>query len=226
MCAVSGILATVADALFPVRCAGCDASGTRLCERCAKTLAGGAFEVRRGVLRDGPPVYALADYTATARTLVLAFKERGRRDLSGPLGQLMASALPRLPGARTDVDGTWWLVPAPSRPRAARARGGSHMMALARSCAAELAAARRPAAVAPALRLAAGAVDSVGLDGPARIANLAGRVRFRPAGAPPARTPVVLLDDVVTTGATAAACVRELRRADLAVRAVLTLTAT
>jgi predicted amidophosphoribosyltransferase len=117
-------------------------------------------------------------------------------------------------------------VPAPSRRRAARLRGGSHLHALARATAAALAAHGRPAAVAPALRLTSGALDSAGLNAADRIANLAGRVQFHPPGAPPPRTPVVLLDDVVTTGATAAACVRALTAAGHPVGVILTLTAT
>ena len=47
--------------------------------------------------------------------------------------------------------------------------------------------------------------DSVGLDAAARAANLADRVRWLPAGGASAGAPVVLIDDVLTTGAPAAA---------------------
>jgi predicted amidophosphoribosyltransferase len=88
-----------------------------------------------------------------------------------------------------------------------------------------LARAGLPAAVAPALLLGAGARDAVGLDRAQRTANLAGRLQFCPAGAAPPGTPVVLLDDVITTGATAAACTRVLAEGGMSVAAVLTLTA-
>ncbi|HEY0636634.1 MAG TPA: hypothetical protein VGD67_03220, partial [Pseudonocardiaceae bacterium] len=48
------------------------------------------------------------------------------------------------------------------------------------------------------------------LDAAARRANLAGRVRLRPSGAPPPGTAVWLLDDVTTTGATISAAAAEL----------------
>jgi predicted amidophosphoribosyltransferase len=171
-------------------------------------------------------MYALGRYRAAHRGVVLAYKERGRRDLAVPLGSRLAMAVPWLPGARADPDGRWWLVPAPSRPAESRRRGGAHMLRLARRCAATLAESGRTSAVAPALVLDARTGDSVGLTAAARLANLSGRVRFHRSGAPPPGTPVVLLDDVVTTGATVAACTAVLRAAGLPVTAVLTLTAT
>jgi predicted amidophosphoribosyltransferase len=186
----------------------------------------GPFRVDRPAVEHGPPVHALAEYGGTARTVLLSFKERGRRDLAGPLGRMMAAVLPTLDGAARARDGTWWLVPAPSKPRSARNRGGPHMLALARRMAAALASRDEPAAVARALRLDRGARDSAGLGAADRVANLHGRLRVDSAGAPPPGTPVVLLDDVVTTGATAAACTEALETAGLEVTAMLTLTAT
>ena len=169
-------------------------------------------------------MYALARYSGSARSLVLAYKERGRRDLAGRLGAALAAALPYVPSARTDAAGRWWLVPAPSRRVASRVRGGPHLLRLARACAAELAAAGCAATVAPALCLGPGVRDAVGLDRGQRAANLAGRIRLDSRGLPPPATPVVLLDDVVTTGATVAACTRALHEGGFPVTAVLTLT--
>ena len=96
---------------------------------------------------------------------------------------------------------TVWLVPAPSRPAAARARGGDHVARLCRAVAAR----RSGVRVARPLRLHRRVRDSVGLDAEQRAANLAGRVRVRPAALPRFGT-VVLVDDVVTTGATLRTC--------------------
>jgi predicted amidophosphoribosyltransferase len=223
--AIAALLAVLVDLFLPLRCAGCTAPGSALCVRCAGVFDG-PFDVRRPATGTGPPVFALATYRDTARTVVLGFKERGRRDLAVPLGRMVAAVLPTLDGVRPAEDGTWWLVPAPSRARAARRRGGSHMLALARCVGGALAARGHPAAVAPALRLARGAQDSAGLGATARFTNLDGRVRLYPRGAPAPGTPVVVLDDVITTGATAATCVRELTAAGIRVSAVVCLTAT
>ncbi len=74
--------------------------------------------------------------------------------------------------------------------------------------------------VVQALRLKALARDSVGLNTSARERNVVGRVLLR--GKRP-RTEVVIVDDVVTTGATARESVRILQAAGLRVGAVLTI---
>ncbi len=75
------------------------------------------------------------------------------------------------------------------------------------------------ACVVPALRLRPWVRDSVGLSGAARQRNIAGRVRL----VRPVTGEVVLVDDIVTTGATAAESVRMLRRAGAEVSAVLAI---
>ncbi|MEU5695429.1 phosphoribosyltransferase [Actinosynnema sp. NPDC020468] len=158
-------------------------------------------------------MFALAAYRGVARELLLAFKERGRRDLAGVLGALLAVALPLLPDVPLDA----WVVPAPSRRAASRRRGGSHVVGLARASGWR---------VSAALRFGPGVRESVGLDARARTINVAGRVLLARSGLPPPGATVVLLDDVVTTGATASACTSALKAAGFRVPAVLTLTAT
>jgi predicted amidophosphoribosyltransferase len=220
---VDPVTTKLLDLVLPVRCVGCRTDGRLWCAACA-TEFGGPTPVRRAPIADGPPAYALAGYRGPARDAVLAYKERGRRELAEPLGAAVAQALPWVPEARSGPDGVWWLVPAPSRRRTSRLRGGEHMTNLARWCAVELARAGHGVAVAPMLELARDAADSVGLDPAARAANLAGRVRVRARASPPPGTPVVLLDDVITTGATAAACHRVLGAAGVEVTAIVALT--
>lgn len=210
------------DLLLPVECGGCRVPGPLLCPSC-EGLLGAPVQVSALCHEAGPPVYALGLYHGRLRAALLAYKERGRRDLAGPLGGALARGLLRLhPKAG---GGGVWLVPVPSRRSAAAARGGQHVELLARRAAAVLAGMGVAAAVAPALRVSFGVRDSVGLAAAARQANLAGRVLPRRAGHPPAGTSVVLVDDVVTTGATAAACTATLLRMGIEVPAIVVLAA-
>jgi predicted amidophosphoribosyltransferase len=208
------VLSELLDLVLPPRCAGC--GGPEAC--CPSCLA--EFGRPSRVRLPGRPAYALADYQGAPRELVIAFKERGRHDLASSLGTLLGQAVRAVPEA--DLTGTLWLVPAPSRRSASRRRGGPHVLRLARAAARTLAA-DTAVAVAPALTLAPGTLDSTGLSAKARRANLAGHVRLTEA-LPPPGTRVVLLDDVVTTGATAAECARVLRSRGVQVAAVLALT--
>jgi predicted amidophosphoribosyltransferase len=94
---------------------------------------------------------------------------------------------------------------------------------MARSAARQLAREGRSTGVAPCLLTTSGARDSVGLDAVARAANLAGRVRFRTAASPTPNAEVVLIDDVLTSGATVAAALRVLNDAGIAVTLVLVI---
>jgi predicted amidophosphoribosyltransferase len=240
------VLKKLLDLLVPSRCAACRARGAPCCARC-QDVWGSAAEVARTPTAGLVRVFALARYRGVARRLLIAYKERGRRDLAPSLGRALADALVVLPlkavegagssravPAVSPVKGTAparapvraiCLVPAPSRRSAARVRGGPHVERLANAAASVLAARGIEVAVAPALELAGGARDAVGLDRAERMANLAGRLRFRQAGRPPPGYSLVVLDDVVTTGATAAACVRALAAEGFPVSAVLTLLA-
>ena len=222
------VLKRLLDLLIPARCAACGARGEPCCARC-EGVWGAAREVERAPTAGLVRVFALSRYRGVGRRLLIAYKERGRRDLAPSLGRVLAEALVELPLAEADRGGpparTICLVPAPSRPSAARVRGGPHVERMANAAAVVLAARGIEVVVAPALELAGAARDAVGLGREQRMANLAGRLRFREAGRPPPGCRIVVLDDVVTTGATAAACTTALAAAGFTVSAVLTLLA-
>ena len=206
------------DLLLPVGCGGCAAPGSTWCPGCAQLL-GAPVRIYPPSCPSSLPVYVLGAYRGRLRTALLAYKERGRRDLAGPLGDALAAALLGLTPAASGL----YLVPVPSRWAAAVRRGGPHVALLADRAAAAVAGTGRAAAVAPALRMARGVRDSVGLSRADRQANLSGRVLLRPAGLPPAGVPAVLVDDVVTTGATATACATTLLQAGVTVPVIVAL---
>ncbi|WP_035305253.1 ComF family protein [Actinokineospora inagensis] len=238
----------ILDLLLPQTCAGCGAPGGVWCPGCAATLDD-VRVVERSATRGLAPVLALTAYGGAVRRAVIAYKERNRWPLARPLGLALAAALPRLAALVPAAAAAWpalvtllgaevgdaepghgrgvlWLVPAPSTAASIRRRGGNHMARVAGIAAAALGARGVRAGVAPALAYGRGTRDSVGLDRELRAANARRHLAVDRAALPPSGSPVLVTDDVITTGSTAAACVRALRAEGHPVLAVLACAAT
>ncbi len=198
-------------------------------------LAGGAWRCENRAARldrldgRGPlPVWTLTDCTGDIRRAIIAWKDRGRADLTVVLERAMAHqarqvavALSRMAGGRPLL-----VVPAPSTPASRRRRGGNLVDSLAQGVATGLGAGGVPAEVARALDRSRGG-DQVGLGARDRARNLAGSLRVPDRRAPRlAGRVAVLVDDVLTTGATFAASRRALERVGCSVVAGLTLAST
>jgi predicted amidophosphoribosyltransferase len=211
----------VLDLVLPLECGGCGAPSTRWCEACARELAVGpeAPRVVTPRIDPGVPVLALGRYAGARRHAIVAMKDRGRSDLIPPLAHAMALGVHRLlEWGLLDVPLT--IVPAPTRSWAARRRGGDPVTRIA-----TLATANHPhITVVRALRMKAMARDSAGLSSAARERNIAGRVLLTGRRVPDDHE-VLLVDDILTTGATASEAVRVLRAAGARVAAVFALAA-
>jgi predicted amidophosphoribosyltransferase len=204
----------LADLVLPLECGGCGAPGTRWCQTCERAIGARADEpvLITPRLDPGVPVFSLGRYAGPRRQAIVALKERGRADLVGPLGGALSTSLSRLI--------TWGvlstplvLVPAPTRASAARRRGGDPVARMAS------AAAVPGTRVVPALRMRVFTRDSVGLSAAARQRNVTGRIRLRRR----VEGDVVVVDDIVTTGATASESVRVLQTTGARVVAVLAI---
>lgn len=199
------------DLVLPLECGGCGVPGTRWCDACVRALA---VRTDEPVLVDprldpGVPVFSLGRYAGARRQAILALKEHGRADLTAPLGAALRAGIENLT--------TWGvvppdiaLVPAPTRANSARRRGGDPVTRIIRAAGVE---------PTPALRLKAFTRDSVGLSAGQRQRNIAGRVRQ----VRHVRGELLLVDDVVTTGATVAESVAVLQTSGATVVGVLTL---
>ncbi|MGI8695241.1 MAG: ComF family protein, partial [Mycobacteriales bacterium] len=177
--------------------------------------------------RGMPPTWAGGRYAGSARAALLAYKERGRRDLAPYLATALAGVVRTALGADT-AGVAVLLVPVPSRGRAARARGGDHMGRLARLAAHRLQPALPGIRVAGLLRIRGRPRDAAGLDARQRAANVRGVFVVDRRAAPTGRPAdvVLLLDDVLTTGATLAEATRTLGVASIPVRCAAVLAAT
>jgi len=220
----------VLDLLFPSDCTGCGRPGRPLCASCAALLARPREHRPQPCPPGLPPIAVAASYDGPVRAALLAYKESGRRDVTAPLGAALASAVCRLvPRTPQRAPPELTLVPIPSRRAAARARGGDHVLRLARSCLPALGAVGLRARVVPGLRVRAAVRDSAGLSATARAANLAGAFEALPRRTPLVgadRSMLIVVDDLVTTGATTAEACRALRTAGRRVDGVAAIAGT
>lgn len=208
-----GLLAEVAAIALPARCASCARWGTApLCEPCLETVRWIADPIcdRCGIPTGAPVdacaacasrrpgfrrVRAAALYAGAARDTLISFKLTGERRAARAIGSWMAEAA----GA---VDGDC-VTFVPATRRSLRERGFNPAAALARAVAR---ATGLP--LASLLRKTRETPDQAGLGAQERRRNLAGAFAARWS---PRR--VLLVDDIVTTGATAEACAAALRAA-------------
>ena len=167
---------------FSVRCAGCNQPGSALCARCRFSLASSA------PVRTGIGVVAAMPFEGVARQVLLGLKYRNHRSVAGALAaHLLRSWAPG------EVDVVTW---APTSGARARGRGFDQAELLARAVARELGVPCRRMLFRTHGQPQTGRSREERLDGP----GYRGR-------SPRSGLRVLLIDDVVTTGATlAAAC--------------------
>jgi predicted amidophosphoribosyltransferase len=220
------------DLVLPARCAGCGGPTGPGCPRCLDVLAAPARWTRPVPAPPGlPPVATVATYEDPVRSLLIAYKEHGAVALARPLGAALARAVVLV---TSHLAPSHWtgsrpvlLVPVPSSVRQSRRRGADVVAELAACAARELRAAGRTVQVVRALRHVRAVADSAGLDARARAANAVGALGLRRGAGPlVAGRAVVLVDDLVTTGASLSESTHVLRLASASVVAAATVAAT
>jgi predicted amidophosphoribosyltransferase len=207
--AVRAALAEALALVLPVQCAGCDEPDVSLCHACGILLrprvmrSSLTVDVWSGVTFDGVPA-----------RVVRALKEEGRTGLARDLAPCLHAAVQAAIGA-APVRGTGEvvIVPVPTS-RAAYRRRGYRVV--------ELVARRAGLRCLPLLTVARATADQRGLGRLDRARNVAHSLRARDAGG----RRVVVIDDVVTTGATLAEAVRALRAGGAQVVGAATIAAT
>lgn len=204
--ALRGIGTELAALLLAASCAGCGEPGELLCAVCrAQLTAAGPVAT---VTPHGLVVQAALSFDGVAARCIRRLKGEGETLLARVLGRVLA---PVLDAALTSGA---LVVPVPTSRAAFRARGYRVPDLLAR---------RAGAVPVPLLAPAVERADQRGLDVRERRENVRGSMRARRRGA---GERIVLLDDVVTTGATLDEAARALTEAGFDVVSAVALAAT
>ena len=194
------LASALVDLLIPPVCVGCGAAKRYWCVVCAQQLATPAFKDIPGL----PLLAAAGAYEGSVRKLVHAWKEDGA-------GVLTAALVPPLTHAILTLlskagDGPVTLVPVPPTASSLRRRGVDPLRTLARDTTVHLASLGFDVRLLEAVASSRARRDQSELSATARVKNMQGSLQLvrRPF------TPVVVIDDIVTTGATLRETVRAL----------------
>jgi ComF family protein len=223
---LASALAPVIDFVFPPRCPLCgrgigaqtglcvdcwstlDVPGEPACARCGRPFVDAVVTgIICGPCLAEPPrhdgIAAATLYNEASRKLVLAFKHGRRLALAPLMARLIHAQLPQ-------IDGEWLLVPVPLHRLRLWSRGYNQAAVLA----GELARLSKATLAVDALHRHKRTASLGALGRKARRRELSGAIRMSAKGAAIVRgRKVVLVDDVLTSGATSDACVRVLKRA-------------
>lgn len=193
------------DVLVPTSCIACGSPGETWCCLGQNLARAGALASLARAFPPDVPVFTAGTYNGALRTAIIALKERGLRQLGPPLGLLLAKTLAALP-----VSGSKMCVPVPTRPKAWRQRGFDQVRLVLRAALASLS---HHYQLAPILKIAASRRDSVGLSAFHRRVNTTGAFAAYPRASASNPPSVLIVDDVMTSGATIWEAARALRTA-------------
>ncbi|HYK53136.1 MAG TPA: phosphoribosyltransferase family protein [Candidatus Eremiobacteraceae bacterium] len=187
------------DFFMPALCAGCGQTGGVLCGRCTVSIA--TCEALVVGSRGGiPPTLALGPYEGPLRAAILALKFRGARGVGALLGKWIAQRI-------------FWpfelVIPVPLHAERLRERGYNQAALIARS----VAASARVRCIEDSIARRRSTVPQSTLGLEERRKNVEGAFGASDRIGVVSARRVLVVDDVVTTGATVAACASFLRAA-------------
>ncbi|MGJ9421131.1 ComF family protein [Aeromicrobium sp. CF3.5] len=216
-------LVAAADLLIGAACPACGAPALAVCAECLDQMRPAPVLVEDVQHAHDVTVVAAGWYRAGLRHVVVDWKEHGRFPLTAVLSHHLALSVAALVGESSQVA----LVPVPTSWPARWRRGDDLVRSLTHAAAQRLQTTGCHAAVRTVVGRTRRTADQAGLGAQDRAGNLAGAFLLRGCPAPPAQgVPVVVVDDVVTTGATIAEAIRALRAGGWQVVGAATVAAT
>ena len=181
--------------LFPTRCYGCHAIGLSICSTCRREWHPHFYTTHA----QGIKVHSAIIYTPTARRIILAAKENGLKGAD----QLIVDAIVHVLEKANFDSFNVRLVPIPSSVPNRRRRGRSFIPEICKQISAITS-----IPVIPALTINRRVKDQSSLSAKARLTNMRGAFSISTNTYP--RGDLILIDDVVTTGATVSEAARAL----------------
>lgn len=211
-----GIRAGIADLLLGAQCPVCGIGSAAVCGVCIRDLRPEPFMAIAGP----PPVISAGHHDGTVRQVLVAWKEQPALALTGIVAHMLAVSVCVLAAEADSVQ----LVPIPGTRRSRRARGVHLMGVLAQQTSRLLQTVGLNASVNKGLYLHRQTLDQRGLGAADRRANLRGAFRAVPLRGRQ-RPAVIVVDDVVTTGATLNEAFRALQLVETSVLGAATISA-
>lgn len=207
----------MAELIFPSRCIGCSQLGISICSLCRKSWHPHIYHRDLSILSQTYPVVSAVKYSPIASKVLLSAKESGQ----SAADQLLISAISHALTFFTKKYGVGDLVGIPSRKSATRKRGRNFMVEITKSVAKA-----ESIKALDILQHTRSVRDQSQLDSEQRSRNIAGALTASKNSSKldshGNTGPLIIVDDLITTGATLAEAIRALRTAGYAVIGAVT----
>ena len=211
---ITDVVKGLTSLIYPTQCLGCYKGGSSLCVDCALH-----WTYQPSIVQKIPfPIYAIAPYSIEVSRVVLLAKENGNVQaqsmLATAIAQLLASATPQ-------NFKECFLVPIPSKRSSIRRRGEKFLIPILSEVTKIMSSkSETHYSVAEILEIQRSVRDQSGLTSKERVANMKSAYRVKlPVKSEKnfAANPVIIVDDVITTGSTMASAYRALKERNLTV---------